>query len=201
MCAKNVKTPISERDIRDLKVGDIIHLSGIVITARDKAHMRMLRFLAEGKRLPLNLKGSALYHCGPLVRKEEGRWIVVAAGPTTSMRMDTFEGEIIKNFGVRLVIGKGGMGEKTEEAMKKFGAAYAVFTGGAAVLAARSVKRVRDVKWLDLGMPEALWVFEVENFGPLTIAIDAYGDNLFERVRRRAEEKKRGIYRKLNLQP
>lgn len=196
-----LKTPILRKDIEELKAGDIVYLSGTIVTARDEAHMRILRFLAENRELPLNLKGLAIYHCGPIVRRRGDEWIVVAAGPTTSMRMESSEDKVIKNFGVRLIVGKGGMGKKTQESMKKFGAVYGSFTGGAAVLAARSVRKVKDVKWLDLGMPEALWVFEVENFGPLTIAIDAYGNNLFERVLRRAEEKKTEIYRKMKLQP
>lgn len=184
----SIKTPISESQIRELKVGDIIYVTGTLITARDQAHKRMIQFIEEGKKMPINLNGLAIYHCGPIVKRVHDEWLVVAAGPTTSMRMERFEGKVIRSFNVRLIIGKGGMGEVTEKAMREYGAAYAAFTGGAAVLAAKSVKRVRDVKWLDLGMPEALWVFEVEDFGPLIISIDAHGGNLFMEIRRKAEK-------------
>jgi len=192
------KTPISEEDVRKLKVNDVLYVSGTIVTARDEAHKKALELHREGKRLPLNLEGLAVFHCGPIVKKEGDRWVVVAAGPTTSTRMDQFEDEFINAFKVRLVIGKGGMGRKTTEAMQKYGAVYGAFTGGAGVLAAKAIKNVKAVEWLqDLGMPEALWVFEVEEFGPLTIAIDSHGNNLFEDVKKKAEEQRLKIYEKL----
>ena len=176
-------TPLSEKEIRRLSVGDHVFISGTVITARDAAHKRMMKYMAEKKELPFSFEGSALYHCGPLVRKVKDEWIVLAAGPTTSMRMEPFEAEVIENLRVRLVIGKGGMGEKTRDAMNRCGAVYGVFTGGAAVLAAKHIKRVVRVEWLDLGMPEAAWVFEVERFGPLVVGMDSHGRSLYEEVR------------------
>jgi len=135
-----------------------------------------------------------VFHCGPIVRKKGDTWEVIAAGPTTSSRMELFEYDFIKRFGTRLIIGKGGMGEKTVMACREFGAIYTAFTGGAAVLAAEAIKRVKEVFWLEkLGMPEALWVFEVENFGPLTVTIDAHGNNLTEDVKQRAKEIARDI--------
>jgi fumarate hydratase subunit beta len=141
----------------------------------------------------------ALFHCGPIAKKERGGWRVVAAGPTTSSRMDMFEDEFIKNFRVRIVVGKGGMGKRTVDAMKRYGAVYGAFTGGAAVLAAKAVKRVKTVEWSDLGMPEAMWVLEVEDFGPLTVAIDAHGNSLFREVQTKADGEKQKIYEKLGL--
>jgi len=192
-------TPISEEDMRKLKVNDTVYITGTIFTARDEAHKRALNFIEEGKNLPIETEGLAVFHCGPIVKKEQGKWKVVAAGPTTSMRMEPFEGELIKALGVRVVIGKGGMGPKTTEAMKSFGAVYGAFTGGAAVLAAKLVKKVRDVEWLDLGMPEALWVLEVENFGPLTVAIDSHGNNLYSEIIKQAERNREKIYRKVGL--
>jgi len=174
MTTYKLKTPISETDIRKLKVNDVVYISGIIFTARDQAHRRALE-----------------------LQKEGDKWIVVAAGPTTSTRMDLFEDEFIKNFKVRVVIGKGGMGKKTTDAMKQYGAIYGAFTGGAAVLAAKAVRNVKTVEWFDLGMPEALWIFEVENFGPLTVAIDSHGNNLFENVAKKVEENKQKIYEKI----
>lgn len=194
-----LKTPISEEEVRKLRVNDTIYISGTIVTARDQAHRRALEYFREGKTLPINLEGLAIFHCGPVVKKEGDKWVVVAAGPTTSTRMDLFEDEFIKNFKVRIVIGKGGMGKRTTGAMAKYGAVYAAFTGGAAVLAAKAIKSVRSVEWLDLGVPEALWIFEVENFGPLTVAIDSHGNNIFMEVSEKVEENKRKIYEELGL--
>ena len=199
MVVYKFKTPISEDQIRKLKVNDVLYVTGTIVTARDQAHRRALEYFKEGKRLPLNLEGLAVFHCGPVVAKDGDKWIAVAAGPTTSTRMDIFEDEFIKDFKVRLVIGKGGMGKKTTDAMAKYGAVYGAFTGGAAVLAARAIKNVKSVEWYDLGMPEAMWVFEVEEFGPLAVAIDSHGNNLFTDVQKSVEESKQKIYQKLGI--
>ena len=199
MATYKLRTPISEEDIRKLKVNDTIYITGTIFTARDEAHHRALEFHKEGKKIPLDLQGLAVFHCGPIVKKKDDKWIIVAAGPTTSTRMDLFEDEFIRNFNVRVVIGKGGMGKKTTDAMKKYGAVYGAFTGGAAVLAAKAIKNVKTVEWFDLGMPEALWILEVEDFGPLAVAIDSHGNNLFEDVRKKVEEKRPKIYEKLGI--
>jgi fumarate hydratase subunit beta len=199
MAVYKLKTPISEEDVRKLKVNDTIYITGTLFTARDEAHHRALDFHKEGKELPIDLQGLAVFHCGPIVKKKEDEWIIVAAGPTTSTRMDLFEDEFIKNFRVRVVIGKGGMGKRTTDAMKKYGAVYGAFTGGAAVLAAKAIKKVRSVEWYDLGMPEAMWVLQVADFGPLTVAIDAHGNNLFEDVRESVEKIRQKIYEKLGV--
>ena len=199
MAVYKLKTPISEQEIRRLKVNDVLYITGVIVTARDQAHRRALEYISQGKLLPIRLEGLAVFHCGPVMRKEGDKWVVVAAGPTTSTRMDIFEDEFIKNFKVRVIVGKGGMGEKTTDAMAKYGAVYGAFTGGAAVLAAKAIQNVKSVEWLDLGVPEALWVFEVEEFGPLTVAIDSHGNNLFMDVAKNVEGNKQAIYRKLGL--
>jgi fumarate hydratase subunit beta len=201
MAVYKFKTPISEEEIRKLRVNDVLYVSGTMFTARDQAHKRALEYFKQGRPLPLRLEGLAVFHCGPIVKKKEDRWTIVAAGPTTSTRMEIFEDEFIKNFRVRVVIGKGGMGKRTTEAMAKYGAVYGAFTGGAAILAAKAIKSVKNVEWLDLGMPEAMWILEVEEFGPLAIAIDSHGNNLFEDVKRKVEENKQKIYQKLGLSP
>jgi len=199
MAVFKYKTPISEEDVRKLKVNDVLYITGTIVTARDAAHKRALEQFKQGKPLPINLEGLAIFHCGPIVKKEGDKWVVVAAGPTTSTRMDQFEDEFIEAFKVRVVIGKGGMGKKTTDAMQKHGAVYGAFTGGAGVLAAKAIKNVKTVEWLqDLGMPEALWIFDVEEFGPLTVAIDSHGNNLFEEVKKKAEESRIKIYEKLS---
>jgi len=199
MAVYKLKTPIWEEEIRKLKVNDVLYVTGTIVTARDQAHRRALEYYSQGKPLPLNLEGLAVFHCGPVVSKEGEKWIAVAAGPTTSTRMDIFEDEFIKNFKVRVVIGKGGMGKKTTDAMAKYGAVYGAFTGGAAILAAKAIKNVKSVEWLDLGTPEAMWIFEVEAFGPLAVAIDSHGNNLFMDVAKNVEENKQRIYQKLGI--
>jgi len=196
-----LKTPISEEEIRKLRVNDVLYVTGTIVTARDQAHRRALEYIKEGKPLPVDLEGLAVFHCGPVMGKEHDKWVAVAAGPTTSTRMDLFEDDFIKNFKVRVVIGKGGMGKRTTDAMAKYGAVYGAFTGGAAILAAKAIKNVKGVEWLDLGMPEALWIFEAQEFGPLAVAIDSHGNNLFTDVQKTVEANKKKIYEKLGIQP
>jgi fumarate hydratase subunit beta len=183
-----LKTPLSTEEVAKLRVGDTVYVSGVVVAARDAAHKRMLEYIERGERLPVDLRGGVIYHVGPVARKTERGWEVISAGPTTSARMEAFEAEVI-GLGVKLVVGKGGMGRRTAEAMKKHVAAYAIFTGGAGVLAAKAIKRVVDVYWLDLGMAEAMWVFEVENFGPLTVMIDSTGRNFYDDLREEARRR------------
>jgi len=199
MTTHKLKTPIPEEEARRLRVNDVLYVSGTVVTARDQAHERALEYAKKGKPLPVNLEGLAVFHCGPVMRRQDEEWVAVAAGPTTSARMETFEAEFIRNFKPRVIIGKGGMGEKTTSAMAEHGLVYSAFTGGAAVLAAKAIKRVKDVVWLDLGMPDAMWVLEVEELGPLLVAIDSRGNNLYRDVAEQMEKNRRRIYRKLRL--
>lgn len=202
MCKKRmtihkITTPLTEETVRTLQVNDIVYLTGIMVTARDAAHKRALEYYNHSKPLPVNLDGLVVFHCGPIVKKEHDGWRVIAAGPTTSARMEPFEDKFIKNFKVRLIVGKGGMGKSTVDAMKQYGAVYGAFTGGAAVLAAKAIKKVKGVEWSDLGMPEAMWIFHVEGFGPLTIAIDSHGNNLYEIVQIKVDSMKHDIFKKL----
>ena len=175
-----LRTPVSEEDIRKLKAGDLVYISGTIITARDEAHLKSLELHEAREKPPVSFKGRGVFHCGPIMRKDDaGKWQVVAAGPTTSARMEIFQDKFIEAFRPALIIGKGGMGERTSKACQKYGCVYGAFTGGAALLAARGIKEVEDVFWLDeLGMPECLWVYKVENFGPMIITIDTHGANL-----------------------
>jgi fumarate hydratase subunit beta len=193
----HLKTPISEADVRRLNAGDIIYVTGTVFTARDEAHLRALEYYKKGKKLPMDLSGLVLYHCGPIVRKIDEKWEVVAAGPTTSTRMEPLEQEFMTNFSVRVVVGKGGMGPKTTEAMRKFGAVYCALTGGTALLAAKAIRKVERVEWLDLGIPEAIWIFDVEDFGPLIVGIDAHGRNLYNDVMKEVEDNRKKIYEQI----
>jgi fumarate hydratase subunit beta len=173
---------LSEEEVRSLTAGDEVSLSGPVYTARDEAHLRALEMHTRGKPLPFDLQGMALYHCGPIMSKDGEGWKIVAAGPTTSSRMNSVEPAFIRAFGVRAVIGKGGMSKETVEAMKEIGCVYLAFTGGAAVIASQGIAKVIGVDWLDLGMPEAVWHLEAHEFGPLIVAIDAHGRSLYDDV-------------------
>ena len=191
----DLTTPISEEVIRKLRVNDLVYITGTIFTARDEAHERALEWAKENRALPIDPSGLCVFHCGPIVRQTESGWEVIAAGPTTSTRMEMFEDKFIEAFGIRVIIGKGGMGPKTALAMKQFGAVYGAFTGGAAVLAAKAIRRIVNAEWLDLGMPEALWIMEVEKFGPLIISIDSTGENLFEQISTNVERNRERIYR------
>jgi fumarate hydratase subunit beta len=193
------RLPISEADTRKLRVNDVLYVSGTIVTARDQAHRRALEFAKAGKSFPLNLEGLAVYHCGPVMYKQGEKWVAVAAGPTTSTRMDACTDEFLKAFKPRIIIGKGGMGKRTADALTQFGTVYCAFTGGAAVLAAKAIRCVRGVEWLDLGMPEAMWILEVDKFGPLVVAIDSHRGNLYADVAAKAEANKRLIYEKFGL--
>jgi len=177
-------TPIGE-EARKLRIGDVLFLTGTVVTARDAGHRRALELLNKGEKLPVDLRGLAVYHMGPIVRKIGEDWKVYSAGPTTSTRLETYEAEFLEKTGAKVIIGKGGMGAKTAEACKKLGTAYAIYTGGAGALAAKSIKKVKGVEWLDLGTPEAMWILEVEDFGPLTVIIDPEGRNHYDETRTR----------------
>ncbi|MCE5296251.1 MAG: FumA C-terminus/TtdB family hydratase beta subunit [Euryarchaeota archaeon] len=180
-------TPLSDKDVRSLRVGDGATLSGRAFTARDEAHMRALDMSRRGEPLPFELKDMAVYHCGPIVEKDGEGWKVVAAGPTTSSRMNDLEPEFIERFRPRAIIGKGGMSAGTIGACKRFGCVYLAFTGGAAVVAAKGIRGVAGVHWLDLGMPEAVWELELDDLGPLIVAIDTEGRSMYDDVGKRVD--------------
>jgi len=190
--------PIGE-EARKLRIGDVLFLTGTVVTARDAGHRRALELLNKGEKLPIDLRGLAVYHMGPIVRKIGDGWKVYSAGPTTSTRLETYEAEFLEKTGVKVIIGKGGMGAKTAEACKKLGTAYAIYTGGAGALAAKSIKKVKGVEWLDLGTPEAMWILEVEDFGPLTVIIDPEGRNHYDETRIRIRPNLTEAYRMMGV--
>jgi fumarate hydratase subunit beta len=173
--------PASKDEIKKLKVGDILYISGKIFTARDRAHKLML----EKNKIPFNPSNMALYHCGPLMKKENSKWQVVSAGPTTSSRMEFFEDRFIEKFGINIIIGKGGMGDRTEKALQKYICIYTSYTGGAGALAADKVEEVLGVYWLEeLGMPEAAWIFEVKEFGPLVVAMDSHRNSIYRNLKK-----------------
>ena len=187
---RNLVYPFAEKAIRALKAGDAVSITGRIYTGRDKFH----KFFADGGKLPVDFKDGALYHCGPVVIREEGKgkrdeWRVVAAGPTTSVRENPYEPDFIAKSGVRIIIGKGGMDAKTLAAMKKHGCVYIQAVGGGGAVYADAVKRVADVSLLkEFGAAEAVWHLDVVDFRGV-VAMDAHGRSLFDAVCQSSESK------------
>ena len=193
-------TPISDEEIRSLHVGDSVLLNGVIVTGRDAAHKYMIEHfirnqstdpedLALLEKLKKLLDGGVIYHCGPVVKKhDDGSWSFVAAGPTTSIREEVYEAEVIKFFNMKGVIGKGGMAGKTLQACHDQPAVYFHAIGGAATLIAQAVKEVVDVYKLDFGVPEAMWVIRVEDF-PVVVTMDSHGQSIHDRVQEASKAK------------
>ena len=173
-----LEAPFTEEKIRALKVGDKVEITGLIFTGRDAVH----KYLHDGGKPPVDLHNSIIYHCGPVVVKEKGKWVVKAAGPTTSIREEPYQGPLMEQFGIRGVIGKGGMGPKTLEYCRKVGAVYFHAIGGAAQVLAERVVEVTGVHMAaEFGSPEAIWEFRVERF-PVVVTMDAHGNSLHEQV-------------------
>jgi len=182
-----LKYPFTEEQIKELTAGDSVRISGTVYTGRDRLH----KFLAEGGESPVDLHDSAIYHCGPVVVKIGDGWKVRSAGPTTSIREEPYMAEVIEKHGLRVIIGKGGMGADTLEACNRCGCVYLQAAGGAAALLAQGIRAVEDVWFLDeFGSTEAMWKLDVEGLD-LVVGMDAKGNNLYEEVRRSSECKLR----------
>ena len=175
----HLNIPLKKEEVKKLKVGDIVYVTGTIFTARDEAHHIML----ESKKIPFDPSKMGLFHCGPLMKKDKTKWQVVSAGPTTSSRMEIFEDRFLEKFNTSIIIGKGGMGERTKKALQKYICVYTSYTGGAGALAADKVEEVLGVYWLEeLGMPEAAWIFKVREFGPLVISMDSHGNSIYENI-------------------
>src|SRR4051812_10022619 len=174
--------PLTEAQMRALHVGDIVLITGDMYTGRDNVHKHLMK-----NPPPVDLNGAALYHCGPVMLKDGDRWTVKAAGPTTSIREEPYQADVIKKYGVRAVIGKGGMGKKTSDALKEFGAVYLNGIGGAAQYYARTVKEVVGVNWMEFGIPEAMWHIRVQNFAAI-VTMDAHGNSLHRDIEAKTGE-------------
>ncbi len=177
----SLKLPVSEEEVRKLKVGDEVSLNGIMVLGRDNAHAWM--YEEKPDEIRDLLKGTVIYHCGPVVKKVDDEWIFVAAGPTTSIREEPYQGDVLKEYDLRAVIGKGGMGDKTLAALKEHGAVYLHAIGGTAALLAKAVVKVHDVlKLEEFGIPEAMWVIEVKDF-PTVVTMDSHGQSLHQVIK------------------
>jgi fumarate hydratase subunit beta len=201
--AIKLKIPLGEEEVRALNVGDQVLLSGVIFTGRDAAHKYMVENFVHGscpdsekqvyQVLKEGLAGSAIFHCGPVVKKgDNGSYEFVAAGPTTSIREEPYQADVIGHFGLRAVIGKGGMRERTLEGCREHGCVYLHGIGGAGTLTALSVKEVLDVYKLDFGVPEAFWKIRVEDF-PCVVTMDSHGTSLHAKIKMDSEKKLKEI--------
>lgn len=180
---KHLKYPFTKEAIKELKVGDMVIISGKLFTGRDAVHKR----IHDGTKPPIDLKNQIIYHCGPVVLEDKGEYKVTAAGPTTSIREEPYQWEVMRDYGILGVIGKGGMGPKTLKGCKDYGCVYMHAIGGAAQVLAEKIKSVDNVYWKDLGSPEAIWELSVEEF-PVVITMDSHGNSLHEEVGKKSKE-------------
>lgn len=186
-----ITLPAKEEDIRKLKAGDEVLLTGVLMLGRDAAHKYLVE--NDAKEARPYLENSMIYHCGPVVKKQGDKWTFVAAGPTTSIREEPYQAEVIKRYKLRGVIGKGGMGDKTLAACKEHGCVYLSAVGGLATILARSVKEVKTVlKLEEFGTPEAMWVIRVEKF-PAVVTMDSHGKSIHKDIQARSEKRYREL--------
>ena len=172
--------PVMEKDVEKLKIGDIVYLDGVLITARDQVHKRIMDYIKEGKELPdtfKELKGSAIYHCGPIIKESGGKYQVISGGPTTSQRMDALENQVVQALGVKFVIGKGGMKNLDTTGNK---VVYLSYAGGCGAIINKKIEEIVNVEWKDLGTCEAVWFIKVKEFGPLIVSQDTSGNSLYK---------------------
>jgi fumarate hydratase class I len=183
----SLRTPLKREDTAQLKAGQAVLISGMVITARDAAH-RYLASRADSDGMPFDLRGAVIYHCGPLMRQSGSKWEAVSAGPTTSARMEMYEAKVIERYGIAAVIGKGGMGPATASALAKTGAVYLAAAAGAGALLAKRIVAVNAVwKLEEFGEPEAMWQLEVSAL-PAIVAMDGHGGDLYKDVQAKSRD-------------
>ena len=189
----HLTTPLSGESVRRLTVNDIVTLTGTIYTARDMAHLRLRELQESGKPLPEALEGSVIFHAGPVVKKADGGFDLLNIGPTTSIRMEPHS-DFLGRLGVKAIVGKGGLGEGSVQAFKKYGMVYLLAAPGCGVLHAQAVKQVKRVHWLEeMGMPEAIWVLEVKDWGPLTVGMDSQGNSIFQAIKEEGLRKLDGL--------
>jgi L(+)-tartrate dehydratase beta subunit len=192
----HLKTPLSEADVRQLRVGDAVWLDGIVFGVRDG---NMIRVFDQKVAPPCDWRGAALLHTAPNVKKVgPGRYEAVCVGTTTSMRMDRFTEGLLRDYGVRAILGKGGLSQKTAELMQRYGAVYLSVTGGAAATETLQIEEIEKVYWEDL-MPECIWQFRFKALGPMTVGIDTHGGNLQHEIQAQAQQKTAELLRKMGV--
>jgi tartrate/fumarate subfamily iron-sulfur-dependent hydro-lyase beta chain len=201
MAEYELRTPLREEELRRLKIGDAVYVTGEVLTVRDTAYERILTALDSRQPLPFDLKGKVIWHAGPITKQEDGKWKPVCVGSTTSSRFTGPAARLIEEMGARMVVGKGFMGPRVSNALAKFGAVYVLTTGGTAAYYASQIPEVITVHWLDLGMPAAVWVLKVNRLGPLIVALDSHGKNIFDELQSRVDDSLKRILADLDIDP
>jgi len=201
MAEYELTVPLREEEIRRLRAKDTVYVTGEVLTVRDMAYERILKALDSHEALPFSLQDKAIWHAGPITKQEGGKWKPVSVGSTTSSRFTGPASRLIEKMGVKMVIGKGFMGPQALEAFQKFGAVYAHTTGGTAAYYASQIPEIQAVHWLDLGMPAAVWVLKVKRLGPLIVAMDSHGKNIFDELQSRVDDSLKRIFRDLKIDP
>jgi len=196
MTEYHLETPFSEEAIRQLRIGDIVYFNGTLFGIRDLTQIYMFD---QNHEPPVSLEGMPCIHTAPSLRKVGKKWEKICIGTTTSTRMDRFSPDLIGKYGVRAIIGKGGLYEGSLKAMEKYGAVYLAIVGGAASLETQQIEEIEAVYWEHLH-PEALYQFRVKDFGPLTVAMDSHGGHLYNDVRDKAKRKLPEIYKKLGVE-
>jgi L(+)-tartrate dehydratase beta subunit len=190
------KTPLAESDVRQLRIGDSVTLDGIVFGIRDA---NMIRVFDKGVPPPVDWRGAALLHTAPNVRKVgPGKYEPISVGTTTSMRMDRFTEGLLRDYGVRAILGKGGLSTRSAELMQKYGACYLSVTGGAAAMETLQIEEIEKAYWEDL-MPECIWQIRFKGLGPLTVGIDTHAGNLQFDVQQQAQQKTAELLRKMGI--
>jgi len=195
---EELTTPLSEDQVRNLHAGDVVRLTGSIYTFRDAQHIRAFQYMNEGKEIPVDLQGQVIWHCGPAYQVINGKYRIVAAGPTTSFRVNKFEPETIRRFGIRGVIGKGGMDDATLEVMKERGCVYFLAVGGCAADFGMQIKEVLDVHWEDL-KGESIFHLGVKRFGPLFVTMDSHGRSLHHEVAHEVEKNLSSMFSKMDV--
>jgi fumarate hydratase subunit beta/L(+)-tartrate dehydratase beta subunit len=191
---QRLRIPLTDEDVRSLKTGDVVILSGTIFTARDMAHLRLKELFENKKELPKDFNGGVIFHAGPVALKDDkGAWSLNVIGPTTSIRMEPYA-ELVGKLGIKALIGKGGMADDTLKAASTYGYIYLQAVPGAAAKLAEGIQAIRDVLWFDLGMPEALWDLQAKDFGPLVVGMDTHGESIYNNIKRSAMKKIDELY-------
>jgi len=186
MAEYTINLPATDADVEKLEVGDTVYLNGVVCTARDMAHLQMRELVEKGEALPEKIAGGAIFHAGPVMKKDENdQWKLRVIGPTTSIRMEP-HADFMGQMGVKLIIGKGGMGQDSLKAFQNYKQAYLQAAPGCAVVLAAGIKDVKAVHWFENGMPEAMWVLQAEKFGPFVVTMDCKGNSRYDEVKSNA---------------
>ncbi|MCI5850357.1 MAG: FumA C-terminus/TtdB family hydratase beta subunit [Sutterellaceae bacterium] len=188
MAVYELNLPVDDATVEKLHVGDIVYLNGQVCTARDIAHLKLRELYDAGKPFPEDLKGGAIFHAGPVMKKDaEGHWYLSVIGPTTSIRMEP-HADFVGKIGVKVILGKGGMGQGTRAALQKYKQVYLQAVPGSAVILAAGIVGTKDPHWFEHGMPEAMWPLQAKHFGPFLVTMDSYGKSRYDDVQAHTQE-------------